>query len=349
MQPLPVVMSNLPLCELEQYRGCRQGAGGRRGLRAAWGQGWLGSLILHALAIGLLGVLGIPSWWLSSPVSVLQVSWSDPRSGPAESSSVDAAETASTPAIAVRSSDSEVARENFRAQVEAAVKTAEASTADDRLNELDALAERMEQVSSAKTLGQLSTRIHDWLGLQPRATAPRIEPASELAGTSAETPSIAAPTPAALPKTGEPLSADGKAESENRLATKADSPRDPLLEFDFQTAQLHDVKRIPATDPRSGSTWQYEGVLLDAEGRTQQIPLSETEGAPLFEIWQRIRSSPLLESVYRQLAMPLLDQLIDAKQLSQRLPPSPPTSPPATPAEPASEPESATDRNPIEQ
>jgi hypothetical protein len=51
-------------------------------------------------------------------------------------------------------------------------------------------------------------------------------------------------------------------------------------------------------------------VLLDALGRTWEVELSEAEGAPLYELMQRIKRSPLLESVYRRIAMPLLDQIL---------------------------------------
>ncbi len=80
--------------------------------------------------------------------------------------------------------------------------------------------------------------------------------------------------------------------------------------FDFDTAQLHDVTRQQANDGH----WQYTCILLDAAGQTMEVPLSEAEGAPIFTLMEKIKGSPLLEQIYRQIAMPMLDQLIQAER-----------------------------------
>ena len=43
-----------------------------------------------------------------------------------------------------------------------------------------------------------------------------------------------------------------------------------------------------------------------------EIEVSEQEGEPIYETMQRIKANPLLEQVYRQIVMPLLDQLMAA-------------------------------------
>ena len=58
-------------------------------------------------------------------------------------------------------------------------------------------------------------------------------------------------------------------------------------------------------------------VLLDAEGRTLEVEVSEQEGKPIYETMQRIKANPLLEQVYRQIVMPLLDQLMAGVKQAQ--------------------------------
>ena len=77
-------------------------------------------------------------------------------------------------------------------------------------------------------------------------------------------------------------------------------------EFDYDTAQLHDVKR---TENNSGG-YDYTAVLLDAAGRTMESALDEAEGAQLFKTFQIIKSNPLLERVYRGVVMSLFDKLM---------------------------------------
>ena len=85
--------------------------------------------------------------------------------------------------------------------------------------------------------------------------------------------------------------------------------------FDYQTAQLHDVLRKPAGGPPP----RYTAVLLDAKGRTMQIAMGESEGEAVFELMQRIKANPLLDRIYRRIAMPLLDKFINTGQAAARL------------------------------
>lgn len=77
-------------------------------------------------------------------------------------------------------------------------------------------------------------------------------------------------------------------------------------DFDFDTAQVHDVKR----SEREPGQFEYVAVLLDANGRTLETPLSPAEGAQLFKVMELVKSNPLLEHIYRGLAMSLLDKLL---------------------------------------
>ena len=77
-------------------------------------------------------------------------------------------------------------------------------------------------------------------------------------------------------------------------------------EFDYDTAQLHDVKRTE----RAGGGYDYVAVLLDAAGRTMESALAEAEGEQLYKTFQLIKANPLLERVYRGVVMSLFDKLM---------------------------------------
>jgi len=76
-------------------------------------------------------------------------------------------------------------------------------------------------------------------------------------------------------------------------------------EFDYDTAQLHDVKR---TENAAGG-FDYVAVLLDAAGRTADSALTGAEGEQLYKTFQIIKGNPLLERVYRGVVMALMDKL----------------------------------------
>jgi hypothetical protein len=82
----------------------------------------------------------------------------------------------------------------------------------------------------------------------------------------------------------------------------------PSGEFDFDTAQFHDIQRFPRED----GGFRYVTILLDAQGRTFEAEVSGQEGEPIYAAMERIKANPLLEQVYRQIVMPLLDQLVAA-------------------------------------
>lgn len=87
----------------------------------------------------------------------------------------------------------------------------------------------------------------------------------------------------------------------------------PRGEFDFDTAQFHDIQR----HPKQPAGFRYVTILLDGEGRTLEVEVSEPEGRPVYEAMQRIKANPLLEQVYRQIVMPLLDQLMAGVKQAQ--------------------------------
>lgn len=92
------------------------------------------------------------------------------------------------------------------------------------------------------------------------------------------------------------------------LSERATEPsEEPVAgEFDLDTAQLYDVRRADPPDER----FPYRAVLLDAAGRTEEIPMTESEGAPAFQIFERLKRFPLARQIYRQFTMSLLDSLL---------------------------------------
>lgn len=77
-------------------------------------------------------------------------------------------------------------------------------------------------------------------------------------------------------------------------------------EFDSQTAQFHDIRRLATED----GGFEYLTVLLDAEGRTTEVPVDAATGERVYLTLQRIKANPLLEQIYRQIVMPLIDQML---------------------------------------
>lgn len=98
------------------------------------------------------------------------------------------------------------------------------------------------------------------------------------------------------------------------LGTKrrAERPADEPVEgpFDFQTAQLHDVRR----DELPGGKRRYRAELVDAEGRRMETEVDEATGEQLYRVFQTLRGNPLLEKVYRRIVMSFLDGLIERSE-----------------------------------
>jgi len=100
-------------------------------------------------------------------------------------------------------------------------------------------------------------------------------------------------------------------------ASKSNASSD---EFDIDSAQLHDVER---RGKKPGKV-EFQAVLIDARGNTMQIKMTDHEGQETYALMQRIKSNPLLEKIYRQIAMPLLDNLVQSARDQMASPSSPP-------------------------
>ncbi len=79
--------------------------------------------------------------------------------------------------------------------------------------------------------------------------------------------------------------------------------------FDHNTGQVHDVQLTNVN-----GTKRYQVVLVDAKGRTLEVEVDDDVGQQLHEVFVMIKKYPLLEEVYRRVAMPLLDQLLEQQR-----------------------------------
>jgi hypothetical protein len=93
------------------------------------------------------------------------------------------------------------------------------------------------------------------------------------------------------------------------------SENDVSGSFDHDTAQLHDVARRRSD---SGS-WQYECVLVDAQGRTQSVPMTEAEGEPIYQAFEKMKQYPMAAGIYRQVVMPMIQNLIEASEIAEQV------------------------------
>ena len=75
-------------------------------------------------------------------------------------------------------------------------------------------------------------------------------------------------------------------------------------EFDFDSAQIHEVQRTKADD---GSV-KYLGVLVDRDGRTLEVEMNAKEGESAYRTLETLKKFPLANQVYRQIVMSLIDQ-----------------------------------------
>jgi hypothetical protein len=171
--------------------------------------------------------------------------------------------------------DYEQAPTNIQQQIQESVAATEQLSEAERIEALDKAAERLTRISSETSIDGVAKRLQSWLNLTPRVEQPVAE--------------------------------------NSQIEVDPADPDADEDEFDFNTAQLHDVKRVVVPNARP----RYLCVLLDAHGRTLEVPLSEAEGEPIYALMVKIKSHPLLERIYRQIAMPLLDQMVAAKRVAR--------------------------------
>ena len=112
-------------------------------------------------------------------------------------------------------------------------------------------------------------------------------------------------------------------------------------EFDFDTAQIHDVVRTAGAD----GAWEYRSVLVDAGGRTFDVEIDRAEGEKVYAAFDSLKKFPLANQVYRQIVMGLMDRALQTERNSNPAADAPP--PPADEHDGAS-PAVVDDRDPFD-
>lgn len=98
-----------------------------------------------------------------------------------------------------------------------------------------------------------------------------------------------------------------------KLPERATEPEflPPAGNFDFETAQVHDVERFQDTNGK----YKYTVLLFDSHGRTFRTEITGAEGESLWKTMQLIKKNPLMEKIYRTMVIPLLDEMIQKKTI----------------------------------
>ncbi|MDO4550787.1 MAG: hypothetical protein Q4C96_06005 [Planctomycetia bacterium] len=121
---------------------------------------------------------------------------------------------------------------------------------------------------------------------------------------------------AELDRRGEQLNKYVSAESIDKISklipnwlntkTRAEHPAEtpPPGIFDFDTAQFHEIHRNETEDGK----FHYSATLYDAQGRTMVVDLEESEGKPLWDVFQKMKKYPLMDQIYRKIVTSLLDK-----------------------------------------
>lgn len=108
----------------------------------------------------------------------------------------------------------------------------------------------------------------------------------------------------------------------------------PIEEFDADTAQIEDCER----EQKEDGSWRYFAVMFDAKGNSVRVEISAAEGESMYRTMKTIKSSPMMEMIYRKAVLPLLDRQAEKKKTPDSVsapapdftPDSVPTSAPAS-------------------
>lgn len=79
--------------------------------------------------------------------------------------------------------------------------------------------------------------------------------------------------------------------------------------FDTDSAQMSDVLR---TKDEQGN-WQYQTVMVDAQGHQMQLPLGGEDGARLYETFELMKRYPIAKGVYQSVVMPMMQKMLEGR------------------------------------
>ena len=89
-----------------------------------------------------------------------------------------------------------------------------------------------------------------------------------------------------------------------QYANQSIKPDGPL---DTTTAQIEDVKR----NKRDDGSWSYTAIMVDADGRRSEVPMSKVEGESVYQTFEKMNQFPMAKGIYRELVMPMLQKMME--------------------------------------
>ena len=88
-------------------------------------------------------------------------------------------------------------------------------------------------------------------------------------------------------------------------------------QFDADSAQIDSCERVPK-DEKDGGGWRYVATLVDAKGNSMKVELPESEGASTWRTMQMLKENPVMNAIYRNAVMPLLDRKMEKEKNANR-------------------------------
>lgn len=266
-----------------------------------WRQGLFVSAVVHLLAIVLLIVVPYQIYQASrGPVAHAPAGGSGSESPPAADPRAAKPKEKTLP-----DGSPVVPAEQAQAAFERLLRENQKVSPQERERRLVEAAAELQKVTNPDSLKKISSQFDGWFAVAPRA-APKSAPPPPGAENSVQSlnrfdaasaqihdvrlrrilPSAAAPASSDPPKTEAPAPGGTPLNGEPAAAERKPKPK---------------AKKPPP---------QYEAVLVDAKGESIVVPLAEEEGESLHRVFRLVKSNPLLEQIYRDMAAPLLDKLL---------------------------------------
>ena len=90
-------------------------------------------------------------------------------------------------------------------------------------------------------------------------------------------------------------------------------PKSSSGRFDPDTAQLIDVKK--SQDPLG--EFPYSATMVDANGNETVVPMGQTDGEIAFNTFEKMKEFPLVQGLYRQIVMPMLQKIVRSGELEE--------------------------------
>lgn len=267
-----------------------------------WRQGLFVSAVVHLLAIVFLIVV---------PYQIYQASRGPVAHAPASGPGGDGAPAAS-PAKAkpnqktLPDGSPVVPPEQAQAAFARLLRENEKVSPQERERRLVEAAAELQKVTNPDSLKKISSQFDGWFAVAPRA-APKSAPPPPGVENSVQALNRFDPSSAQIHdvrlRKAPPAAAEPPASDAPTAETPAPEGTPPKGE---PAAKPERTRKPKAKKPSP----QYEAVLVDAKGESIVVPLSEEEGESLHRIFRLVKSNPLLEQIYRDMAAPLLDKFL---------------------------------------